>query len=555
MMTRVGWIRILGLLCAGVCAAPTMMMAQTSLNQQTGTTHKSASTAGAVYKQQAPSAAQKQAPAATAPRAAQTTTQKQPAKTVQPQPAASTSSMSSPGSMYTHPITSGQPKGAATTVPAQSAPAQAQPPSMYTYKPSPSLQSKVAPTAGTTSPPATTKNPPSSGGTVGTSDGPPTAGTTSPPATTKGPPSSGGAIGTSDGPPMTGPKSPRPATSQTPTTGPNSPPATRGPSTSGGTSDGPPSTAPKPPASAQTPPSPTGTSKPPSPRGQPQTPPSPAPKPPRGPIQTLPSPPIPSYGMLPPRVHEPPPSPSILSHEIVPTPVPEPEQQPVATPPPSAPPSTPPAQPPETPQQAQQQPTPKPQTPVAPRPDAQKPQPVVEPPSDSGNAKVVVVKEPVPVLPLAALTLTTKTLRPVVGRDVVVVAALEPPTLAGASYRLNWGDGSAVETVSESGTHRYAKAKLYKVSASTVVGTSELNHEILLQVAPVVSPRIDLLMAVLAGLAACSLIGFVPKLSATFRWGAPGVPEMKLLSREPYMSLSFEPGVGPAEEDITFSKK
>jgi len=170
---------------------------------------------------------------------------------------------------------------------------------------------------------------------------------------------------------------------------------------------------------------------------------------------------------------------------------------------------------------------------------------------------VVVVKEPVPVpvLPLAALSLTTKTLRPVVGRDVVVVAALEPASLAGASYRLNWGDGSAVETVSESGTHRYAKAKLYKVSASTVVGTSELNHEILLQVGPVVSSRIDLLMAVLAGLAACSLIGFVPKLSATFRWGAPGVPEMKLLNREPYLSLSFEPGVGPAEEDITFSKK
>jgi len=71
------------------------------------------------------------------------------------------------------------------------------------------------------------------------------------------------------------------------------------------------------------------------------------------------------------------------------------------------------------------------------------------------------------------LTLTTKTLRPVVGRDVVVVAALEPPSLAGASYRLNWGDGSAVETVNESGTHRYAKAKLYKVSASTVVGRSE----------------------------------------------------------------------------------
>jgi len=28
-----------------------------------------------------------------------------------------------------------------------------------------------------------------------------------------------------------------------------------------------------------------------------------------------------------------------------------------------------------------------------------------------------------------------------------------------------------------------------------------------------------------------------------------------LLNRESYLSLSFEPGVGPAEEDITFSKK
>jgi hypothetical protein len=48
---------------------------------------------------------------------------------------------------------------------------------------------------------------------------------------------------------------------------------------------------------------------------------------------------------------------------------------------------------------------------------------------------------------------------------------------------------------------------------------------------------------------------FVPKLSASFRWGAPVVPEMKLLSREPYSSLSFEPGVRPAEEHITFTKK
>lgn len=140
------------------------------------------------------------------------------------------------------------------------------------------------------------------------------------------------------------------------------------------------------------------------------------------------------------------------------------------------------------------------------------------------------------------------------GRDVVVVASLEPAQ-AGASYRLNWGDGSAVETVSGSGTHRYAKAKMYKVSASTVVGSSELNHEILLQVGPVIWPRIAGLMVLLAGLTFGGMHLFVPKLTATFRWGAPAVPEMRLLSREPYASLSFEPGVRPAEEDITFSKK
>jgi hypothetical protein len=174
----------------------------------------------------------------------------------------------------------------------------------------------------------------------------------------------------------------------------------------------------------------------------------------------------------------------------------------------------------------------------------------------------VVVKEVVAVLPVAALTLTSKTNQPVVGKDVVVVAALEP-SLAGASYRLDWGDGSAVETVSGSGTHRFAKAMLYKVSASTVVGARRLNHEILLEVGPVAPgisriskiPRIDWLLAALAGLAALFLhFPPVPKLTASYRWGEPGVPEVKLLSREPYLSLSFEPGVGPAEEDITFSK-
>jgi hypothetical protein len=217
--------------------------------------------------------------------------------------------------------------------------------------------------------------------------------------------------------------------------------------------------------------------------------------------------------------------------------------------------------PPDVPQQTQQQPqqAAKPQKPAAsqlPKPQVAKPQ-VHEPPPELPPLTPVKVVPPAPVLPVSALTLTTKTARPLVGRDVVVMAALEP-SQAGASYRLNWGDGSAMATVSETGTHRYAKAKLYKVSASTVVGTSELNHEILLEVKPARPgiSRFAWLLAALAGVAALFLhFPAPPKLTAAYRWGEPGVPEMKLLSREPYLSLSFEPGVGPAQEDITFSKK
>src|SRR5260370_41876879 len=108
MMRRVGWIRLLSLLCAGVCAAP-VMVGQTA----TKTNNKGASTAGTVYKQQPTAAAQKPAAAAATPKAAQTATQKQPAKAVQSQPAASTSPQ---GSMNTNPLTSVQPKkGSATT--------------------------------------------------------------------------------------------------------------------------------------------------------------------------------------------------------------------------------------------------------------------------------------------------------------------------------------------------------------------------------------------------------------------------------------------------------
>jgi hypothetical protein len=181
---------------------------------------------------------------------------------------------------------------------------------------------------------------------------------------------------------------------------------------------------------------------------------------------------------------------------------------------------------------------------VSPPPDVLKP---VVPPDP------VVVPDPPP-QPLPALTLTTKTTRPLVGSDVVVVAALEPAR-DGASYRLNWGDGSPVEMVSGQGTHHYAKAKLYKVSASTVVDRSELNHEMLLQV-KAAPPRFDWLLAALAGLAAMFLhFPSVPKVTTSLRWGAPSVPEMKLLSREPYASLSFEPGVRPAEGRISFLKK
>jgi hypothetical protein len=248
---------------------------------------------------------------------------------------------------------------------------------------------------------------------------------------------------------------------------------------------------------------------------------------------------------------------------VVQTPVHELPPQPGVSQPTSAPPSSPAAQPTGNGQQTQPPPTTTPTpnagTPAAPQPNAPTLQPGAPPPPNPGSAKGdVVIKtlqktDSIP--PLAALRLTTKTNRPVVGKDVVVVAALEP-SHAGASYLLNWGDGSAEETVSDSGRHRYAKAKMYKVSARTVVEGSQLNHELLLQVKPVVWPRVVGLMTMLAaGLAFGKTHLFVPKLTASARWGAPGVPEMTLLNREPYASLSFEPGVGPAEESITFSNK
>jgi hypothetical protein len=530
MMRRVVWLRFLSLVCVGGWVAP-LVMAQTGSNQQTGTSHKSAPNAVA-YKQQP--TAQKPAPAVTPSKTAATTN-------VQKQPAA-VATKASPGYGNTQPVTSVPPKGSATTVPAQSVPAKATTPSMYTYKPSVSVEPKAppaqTPTGGEYFPPGTTKKPPSLGGSSGgTSDGPPTNGSTSPPSKGNPPYSDGNPNGLQ----TTGGNT-SPGTTKKPPAGGTSdgPPASPNPPKSGGTSDGLPTNGTKSPGAQLPPPS---SYVPP----RHKVPPPPPPRwPPRTPVETFPVTVIPPERTYVPPAREPQPPIKVSQPSVPPS-----EPPPSVAPPPQSPAPTM-----DTPQQPQQPIQPAPTaatpTPVAPRSDLPKPD-VAKPPT-----AVVPLIVPDPVVPqtLPALTLMTKTNRPVVGKDVVVVAALEP-ALAGASYRLNWGDGSAVEMVSGSGqgTHHYAKAKLYKVSASTVVGTSELNHEILVNVGPVV-PRIDWLLAALAGLAALFLhFPPVPKVTASVRWGAPGVPEMKLLSREPYLSLSFEPGVGPAEEDITFSKK
>jgi hypothetical protein len=169
--------------------------------------------------------------------------------------------------------------------------------------------------------------------------------------------------------------------------------------------------------------------------------------------------------------------------------------------------------------------------------------------------QVVPPPPPLPRQILPALTLSAKTDRPVVGRDVEVVPALEPAE-PGTKYQLDWGDGSK-EIVSGRASHHYAKAKRYTVSATTKVNGSELNHEIVLDVGPVVWHRVVSVMAVLAGAAFFFIKPRVPlpKFSVSSRWGEPGVPEMTLLTREPYASLSFEPGLGPEEESITFASK
>jgi hypothetical protein len=143
-----------------------------------------------------------------------------------------------------------------------------------------------------------------------------------------------------------------------------------------------------------------------------------------------------------------------------------------------------------------------------------------------------------------------------VGKEVDVVAALVPAQ-AGTSYKLDWGDGSPVEMISDSASHHYTKAKLYKVSASAIVGDSELNHEIVLNVTPSIVP--PLVAGMLALLGACAFAGtphlFRPTVTMVGRLGTPGVPEMRLLTRKPYASLSFVPGVKPAEERFSFLKR
>jgi hypothetical protein len=236
---------------------------------------------------------------------------------------------------------------------------------------------------------------------------------------------------------------------------------------------------------------------------------------------------------------------------------------PAVQPPPSTPPVAPTTQSNNNGQQPQQ-PTPNTQQPGSPTPNTSTPgaptssaQPLTghgsngpTPQPNVGGGGVV----PPQIPQVVALTLTANPKLPEVGKDVVVVPELKP-SRAGASYQLNWGDGSPVETVSDSGRHHYAKAKTYKVSATTVAGGSQLNHEMLLEVRPLVWPPVVTLIAVL-GLA-CGAMHFIIKslLSTSFRLGAPGVPVIRLLSHVPYASWSFEPGMRPPEGRITFLKE
>ena len=526
MMRHVGWIRILVFLCAAVWAAP-MIAAQNPPNRKSG------ANAGTVYRQQpsqrpAP-AAQKPVPTATAAKTVQT---------VQPNvQRSSAAAQSQLGTSALKPSTTNVRTNVSPTI-SPYTPVPAQTPAVTTPTSTPSPGVNIHSTSG-----GQTKGSTTTSGTTGTpATG--TAGSNSPSAGTNN--SSSG--GTSDGPTGRYGQSggTKGSTSDgnpngTGTKGSTSDGNPNGTGTKGSTSDGNPNGSK---TTGST--SPTTDTRPPYklPSRGPKIWPSPAPRPH---VSIHVSPSIPVGQPLFPGQHEQPPVRGISQGPV--------SQPPVAATPEGPPPSVPAS----SPGSGQQPPpaTPDMRTPTAASPVASKPEVPTSRPGTLGGGQGVVNRGPSkdPVLP-STLTLRAKTDRPVVGKDVVVVAALEP-SRAGASYRLNWGDGSPVEIVDESGrgTHRYAKAKPYTVSASAVVDDRELNHEVLVKVGPV-APRIDWMLAALAGLAALFLhFPPVPKLTASCRWGAPGVPEMKLLSREPYLSLSFEPGVGPAEGDISFAKK
>ncbi len=155
---------------------------------------------------------------------------------------------------------------------------------------------------------------------------------------------------------------------------------------------------------------------------------------------------------------------------------------------------------------------------------------------------------PPPVQP-PVLNLSSSPSRPAVGTTVVVTAELIP-SRDGTSYELNWGDGSPWETVSKSATHRYTKTNTYKVSARTrIADGKELNREIMLPV--VVWPWVTVSLASVAGVGFLSLHMLV-NLTTGCRWDTP---KMTFVGKQPYVSLSFVPDVGPAEERITILDK
>ena len=156
---------------------------------------------------------------------------------------------------------------------------------------------------------------------------------------------------------------------------------------------------------------------------------------------------------------------------------------------------------------------------------------------------------PMPPIQPPVLTLSPSPSRPAVGTTVVVTAKLDPSQNQ-TSYKLDWGDGSPVETISKSATHRYTKTNTYKVWARTTTADGEeLNREIMLPV--VVWPWVTVSLASVAGVGFLSLHMLV-NLTTGCRWDAP---KMTFVGKQPYVSLSFVPDVGPAEERITILNK